>query len=761
MKKLRPSADPNHCQPVGSFDLYPGFPPGATSLGRKAWLLDDRGVRTVYVGQTVVVQYTLGDKAGRNYAIAHLARNGYASQKEIALAFGVNRATVNRLCQKLDREGVGGLVRKTRSDKTPGATVTKVCALRREGLRVAAIGEATGVSARTVRTILRDKGYDRYDAPKGRQLVLEGAEGKAERLAPVAEKAVGCGVVEEEESSEESLGREEVPERGIEVEGSEEEGEGRYEGLHEMERLLASQGRIEEATVVFERADKVAGAGALLAVAVGGWVLLETARSAYGRLRKGFYGLRSTMLGFLMMACLRIKNGESLKGKSPVALGRLLGLDRVFEVKALRRKLREVSFLGKAASWHRVLSKRSVKEEEEQVGTLYVDGHIRAYYGKRKVAKGWCARRRLCKAGTSDTWVNDLRGEPALRMNHEAHPALSEVLPEVLEDARELIGERSCTVVFDRGGWCGRTFRRIRKEGFHFTTYRKGAFEPLAESVFCEHRVERGPEVTVYRLAESRVWIKGYGEVRLIARLCEGGKQTHLVTSKEEEPALQVALELFRRWRQENFFKYMREEYGLDALVDYGVEKVEDRKVPNPDRKVLNERLKRARTELGRLEAAYGKAVEESKPVEDLRLQVQVQRERARELEEERGKLPERVWLKETERADEVKLSVEPKLFTDVVKLAAYRAECELVRRVAGVFARSEDEGHAFVRTVLAQPADLPVEGRDVHVVFAPMSAPRFNRALQALCENVNTTRPTFPETRYRLHFSLAERAEM
>jgi hypothetical protein len=48
-------------------------------------------------------------------------------------------------------------------------------------------------------------------------------------------------------------------------------------------------------------------------------------------------------------------------------------------------------------------------------------------------------------------------------------------------------------------------------------------------------------------------------------------------------PAIEIAHRMFARWRQENFFKYLREEYALDALVDYAV--VPDdpaRDVPNP-----------------------------------------------------------------------------------------------------------------------------------------------------------------------------------
>jgi hypothetical protein len=38
----------------------------------------------------------------------------------------------------------------------------------------------------------------------------------------------------------------------------------------------------------------------------------------------------------------------------------------------------------------------------------------------------------------------------------------------------------------------------------------------------------------------------------------------------------QRAYRMFERWRQENFFKYMREEFLLDALIDYQIEPEDD-----------------------------------------------------------------------------------------------------------------------------------------------------------------------------------------
>jgi hypothetical protein len=62
--------------------------------------------------------------------------------------------------------------------------------------------------------------------------------------------------------------------------------------------------------------------------------------------------------------------------------------------------------------------------------------------------------------------------------------------------------------------------------------------------------------------------------LRQVTRLDDDGHQTQVITSRWDLPAIEGAHRLFSPWRQENFFKYLREEYALDVLVDYGVEPV-------------------------------------------------------------------------------------------------------------------------------------------------------------------------------------------
>jgi len=98
--------------------------------------------------------------------------------------------------------------------------------------------------------------------------------------------------------------------------------------------------------------------------------LLEVAQRVYGHKRNGFYGLTSTMLTLFLMALLRIRRPEALKGYPPEVLGRLLGLDRAPEVKTLRRKLRELGRRGLAHQFLRGIAQRIASDHKNVLGYL-------------------------------------------------------------------------------------------------------------------------------------------------------------------------------------------------------------------------------------------------------------------------------------------------------------------------------------------------------------------------------------------------------
>ena len=78
-------------------------------------------------------------------------------------------------------------------------------------------------------------------------------------------------------------------------------------------------------------------------------------------------------------------------------------------------------------------------------------------------------------------------------------------------------------------------------------------------------------------------FLKGKLRLRQVTRLTENHHQTPVLTSRWDLRDIVVAYRMFERWRQENFFKYLRQEYLIDALIDYEVEPDDPlRSVPNP-----------------------------------------------------------------------------------------------------------------------------------------------------------------------------------
>src|SRR5207253_1376764 len=62
--------------------------------------------------------------------------------------------------------------------------------------------------------------------------------------------------------------------------------------------------------------------------------------------------------------------------------------------------------------------------------------------------------------------------------------------------------------------------------------------------------------------------------VREVRKLAADGHQVSIVSTNFGGDAASQAAALMARWSQENFFKYMREHFGLDALVQYGTEEI-------------------------------------------------------------------------------------------------------------------------------------------------------------------------------------------
>jgi hypothetical protein len=734
----------------------PWLPEGAVEIAPGVGLVIGPDGGVVWVHGLATFAWDAGDEAGRRLAAVGLCspRLKAASQEQVAAAFGVIPVTVWRWARALERAGVAGLVPEVkgprRASKLTAAVVARIAALDGQGVSRARIAAACGVSESSVRNALR---------PAGSGAGAAGQAGGGEDVGPAA----GRG-------GEPAAGGLPVLPGPV---------------ARDAERVLARWGLLGEgAGPVFAPGARYPLAGLLLALpALEGTGLLDCARATYGRLRNGFYGLTATLLTLVFLALLREPRAEGATRVPPAALGRVLGLDRAPEVKTIRRKLAELAAAGKAADLIMALARHHAAARPGALGFLYVDGHVRAYFGTRDVQKTHVARLKFPAAATPETWVTDQHGDPVFMVIAEPSASLARELRGLLPQLRQVVGDRRVTVCFDRGGWSPDLFADVLEAGFDLLTYRKGPVADLPAAAFatvaCADDRGRAHE---YYLADTAVALEiGEGprkgeavSLRQVSRrepAARGGtRQVHTLTSRTDLPAGEVCWRMSSRWRQENYFRYARTHFALDALDCYAAAPDDPgRMVPNPAKKAAAARVRRAEAAAGTAEAerdasllklrspAPGQAaLITNQQLNALNAPVQAAYAELDAVQAEAAATPARIRLGDLS-PDMVRLDAETKQITHAIRMAAYNAETTLARALDGHYAAARDEAYALIREALATSGDICPGPGQLLIRLDPLTAPRRTQALAALCDQLSAASACYPGTDLILRYEVKD----
>lgn len=748
-------------------DLFPETrnPEATRVINDRCMVRTQEGHSVVLVSGIVLAQYAVDDYVAEAHAMVSLVEQGWAYQNEVARVFGYSTRTLRRHQRRFEEGGLASLCiaegyPKGRARQSPART-RLIDRLKAHGHSNRQIARQVGVSEVAIRKSLRRLGWK----PTDPQLPLPLKGGSIPTASSPAGRATttespGAAPTPSANPNLSAIFSEPTPPTTSDTDPMDRSGD----------RLLARLGLLDDAAPLFGSHPAVPRAGVLLAVpALITSGIFDCAQRIYPSLGPAFFGLRTTFLTLLLMALWRIRRPEGLKEHCPEDLGRVLGVDRAPEVKTLRGKLKRLATFGRAVQLGQALAQERIAQRGNAVGFLYVDGHVRVYHGRHPLPKAHVARMRLSLPATSDYWVHDTAGEPLFVITAEANAGLVKMLPGILEAMRRLLGSRRATVVFDRGGFSPALFQKILEAGFDLLTYRKGHVRRIPARCFREHRTRVEGRTFTYRLADQEVrLLKGKLRLRQVTRQKDDGHQTPILTSRRDLSAAHVAYRMFNRWRQENFFKYLREEFALDALVEYAVVPDDpDREVPNPVWARLDAQLHQARAQLDRLQAEYGLEafgnVERQRRTmrgfrtaqSQLARKIEAAWQRTLQLESRRAKVPRRVPVQSLRSAPVVKLAPEIKHLTNLTKMVAYQAESQLLELIAPDYARVEDEGRTLLQTAFLSAADLEVTKEELRVTLRPQSSPHRTRAIAALCEQLNALESMFPGSRLRLRYAI------
>jgi len=740
-------------------------------INARCSLRSEADQRVIVVAGLPVHHYRAGDAVAEAYAMVFLVESGFAQQTDVARAFARSVRTIRRYQERYVAGGMAALGReegwRRGRRRISGNRLRSIEILKSQGMSNRAIAHRLGVSEKAIRKLVGPA------KPESAQLALPAIPEKPAATNVPSSTPSGEDGDRARRSAEENTGDRD-PVTAPEAANDDEPVPMSLDGDAEdrtLDRQFAYLGLLDDAAPLFREGSSVPGVGVLLAlpclVESG---LFRISRKLYGDIGPAFYGLRTTLLTLLLMALLRIKRPEHLKEKDPAAFGRLLGLDRAPEVKTLRRRLTRLAAQHCAEQLGAELARGRVDRRGHLMGFLYVDGHVRAYHGERPISSNaYVARRHLAMPATTDYWINDSCGDPLLVITGEVDAALTKAMPRLLREVRGVVGERKVTIVFDRGGWSPKLFAAMIKDGFDVLTYRKGHCRRINERRFIRRRAKLDGRLVEYLLHDQPVrFLKGGLRLRQVTRLCDGGHQTNVITSRWDLGDIEVAYRMFERWRQENFFKYMREEFLMDALVDYQIEPEDPtRTIPNPERRALDKEIRAARADVAKLERELGAAAasnaERRRPtmrgfkIAHGRLGKQLRKARARvtQLFDQRRDVPKRVEIRDLNERAVVKLATERKHLTDIIKMVAYQAESDLIALLRPHYARVDQEGRTLLHELFATAGDIRVSESELNITLAPLSSPHRTHAAHALCEILDKTATIFPGSRLRMRFAV------
>ena len=358
------------------------------------------------------------------------------------------------------------------------------------------------------------------------------------------------------------------------------------------ERILASFGILDGASTRFEPCRDVSFGGVLCALpALVANGLFRHIDGCFKPL-SGYYTTLQILILLAYMALCRIKTAEQLQYRSPGELGKLMGLDRIPEVRCLRKKLTLLSDDDAPDKWAALLSRDWLEQSPELAGNLYVDGHVRVYHGSAtKLPRRFVSRQRLCLRGITDYWVNDALGQPFFAVERAVDQGMLEALrhdivPRLLQDVPGQPTEKALeddsylhrfTLIFDREGYSPKFFRDMwQQHRIACITYHKFPQDIWPQDWFVETEVSMpSGERLILKLAEMGSWIgdrkKGLW-VREVRKLTDSGHQTSLISTAYSVTGIQNAVQIFSRWAQENFFGYMMQHFAIDLLNEYKTE---------------------------------------------------------------------------------------------------------------------------------------------------------------------------------------------
>lgn len=308
------------------------------------------------------------------------------------------------------------------------------------------------------------------------------------------------------------------------------------------------------------------------------------------------HGQGALLKQWLVMVLLEAVNIEQSKYVSWDSLRTFLG----WTVRGTVEQRRALGEIGQSQGAEAVLRLNAEVIGVDRCSDFYYDPHTTHYTGMKKILKGWCSNIRWADKAMHCDYLHTSEGMPVYVEYADNYQDLRERFKTVIGHFRQTVEVDPCrvvTVVVDRGIYGLEVFKSVKADPLlELVTWEKGfvaeGFDESKRSGSYELARPRNnaEDVRLHRFAYiDERWPKDSSIRRLVVQAINPqGKciVVSILSTDIHRDAKELIRLMFRRWIQENDFKYLDKHYGINQITSYASIAYEDLKSTLTDKQM-------------------------------------------------------------------------------------------------------------------------------------------------------------------------------
>lgn len=397
---------------------------------------------------------------------------------------------------------------------------------------------------------------------------------------------------------------------------------------------------------------------------------------------------------------------------------------------------------------------------------FYYDPHTKRYTGIQKVLKGWCPSVRMADKALHMDFIHTAGGHPVFMQPTDNYYDLRERFFPTVQTFRNLLGidkNRVLTWIVDRGIYSHAVFDQVIEDpASHLITWERNYQAPswnseqVGGTFPLQRSRNRAADVLTYTFEYiEEPWEKDPRMRRLRVQAVNPKGNTievGVLTDDWQRPAPEIIELIFRRWIQENDFKYLDKHFGINEITSYAVipykqmeAHLKDKQMKSGEHKALLVEHKQVREQLGKLllreHEHPGKNAARTEKIQSLTKRLQEIQNALKESDEEISRLEFLI------QQNYVRLETRNKYLMDALKILARNVFYNLLEPFKKEYDNYRDD-HTLFRPLTQSHGVLRQGTQQVEASLYPQPnyPPKVRQIMEQLLDDINATNPTMPD---------------